>query len=157
MGGCGESDRKQPARMAVYRGEGFSIALPADWHQERGRAAAIRAIGPIIPDSDGFRESVNVGFRYRRNVSLESIVSANRRSMENEGFRMESSRRIKVRGRDAHRLVFTGQVGRSNVKMLACLIASERRIYTIMCTTKERLYQSREPLFEDIVQSWTEQ
>ncbi len=160
LAGCvvASAAHAQGRRDAYYYRLGFSLSVPADWTTEHDVGGAhLLAFAPPSGAKDGFRENLNVSVEgvprgegltevYRRGFAVMSEGLA--------GFEVIEEEETTVGRLPARRLVYEHVWNRKRLRVLAYLVLTPGRCFTLTGTAPARRFEAFLPVFEEMAQSF---
>lgn len=119
--------------LAQPDGAGFGVACPPAWSSEKGAFGTDLALVAPTAGAGGFQENVNVVVRPTDAASLEGYSRTAIRQLLDAvpDARLLESRRVKLSGMPAWRVVYTGRLGRWRMRWLQEWSLRRGKVYVI--------------------------
>lgn len=136
----------------------FSIGFPKSWEVVKDvQGRDMMALAPSIDPEDLFLENVNIIFaKLESPIPVEDYYSFNLQSLRNllVDYDLEESYDVKIRGRDAKKIIFTHRMGVVNAKVLQYLMLIDGYAYVLTFTADPLDFAKYRQKFEKIAQSF---
>ncbi len=154
LAGCSS---KQPDRYYNSKDD-FSIKFPKGWENKEGfMRTDIISLSPKTNAKDQFRENVNVVVEQLPDgMNLSKYFDANLPKLSNviQNFQEIDAGTAIINDNEAEWLIYTGNIGTSNLKSKQYYMVYNGKGYVITCTATPETYNNYKNIFDETVQSF---